>query len=281
MTKGNRTDALLGVLASIFTLIVAGYLLLPLIIVAIISLDQRTFIGSFPPPGLTLAWFTSFFTSGDFMAALYNSLAISSIAMTAAVLIGILTSYLLVRYPFRGRDIASTIFLSPLVVPGVVSGFGLLGFFAIVGPDVTFERLLLGNLILTFPYAVRTVSATLIGFDISIEEASRTLGASRLTSFTDVTLPMIKTGLIAAAVFAFAMSLNDVSISVFLVSPQTVTLSVILFNSLRYGYTPIIAAASVVLMGFTAAVIVLIEFLLGLDKFAGIGGIGRGGGGMA
>jgi putative spermidine/putrescine transport system permease protein len=269
---GNRSERLLGTLGSIFTLAIALYLLTPLIIVTIISFDSRTLIGTLPPPSLTLRWYVDFFANPSFTSALANSLAISGIATVGAVLTGITTAYLLVRYSFRGRELLNTVFLSPLIVPGVATGFAFLGYFSIIGPDIAFERLLIANLLLAFPYTVRTITATLVGFDSSIEEAGMTLGASRLSAFVEITLPTIKTGLIAAAVFAFAMTLNDVSINVFLVSPQTTTFSVALFSAIKYGYTPSIAAASVILIGFAFVVIVAIELLLGLDKFTGIGG---------
>jgi putative spermidine/putrescine transport system permease protein len=188
-----------------------------------------------------------------------------------STVVGIFASYGLVRYKFRGKETLNSFFLSPLIVPAVVTGFSLLGLFSLLGVRISLERLLIAHVIITAPYTIRTISATLIGFDRSLEEAAMSLGANRVRTFLDVTIPMIKFGVVAGAVFAFAMSLDDVSVSIFLADAFSSTLSVNLFAYMRSTFEPTVAAASVLLMGFTFGFILLIERAMGLDKFVGIG----------
>lgn len=246
------------------------FLYLPIITTVLISFDSRTYLAYLPPPSLSLRWYSSFLGNSFMIDGLKNSIVLGAMSTLFSTVIGILASFGMVRFTFKGKNILGSFFLSPLTVPGIVVGFALLNFMALAGIRVAFYRLLVAHIIITVPYAIRTITATLIGFDVSLEEAAMNLGARPIRTFLDVTLPLIKPGVIAGAVFAFAMSLDDVAVSVFLVDAYTSTLPVTLFAYMKAQFNPTTAAASVMLMGFTFLVILVIEKTLGLDNFVGI-----------
>ena len=117
---------------------------------------------------------------------------------------------------FPGKAALEALFLSPLVVPAVVIGFALLLFFALLGVFDGFTRLLGGHIIITLPYTVRTTLAGLVGIRKTLTEAAMSLGANERRAFWDVTFPLARTGMVAGAVFAFAFSMDDVAVSLFL-----------------------------------------------------------------
>ncbi len=120
---------------------------------------------------------------------------------------------------------------------------------------------------MTIAYVVRTVLGALVGFDSSIEEAARDLGASPWTTFWKVTFPIIRPSIIVAGLFAFITSLDETSVSVFLSGGKTITLPVRIFSQLEYGLTPTITAISSLLIIFAIIILILIDRLIGLNKF--------------
>lgn len=271
MSRSSITDRLGKVLVLVALSFTIFFVFLPIVTTFLIAFDSRAYLAYLPPPSLSLRWFESFLANPLFMRSLSISLLIGGVATFVSTIAGILTSYAMVRYDFSGKDALNSLFLSPLVVPGVVTGFSLLGFFSFLGYHTSFAKLLIGHIIITLPYTIRTISATMLGFDITLEEASMNLGANQIRTFLNVTLHSIKPGIIAGAVFAFAMSLDDVAVSVFLVDAYTSNLPVTLFAYMKAQFDPTVAAASVLLMGFTFGIIVVIEKVMGIDQFVGIG----------
>jgi putative spermidine/putrescine transport system permease protein len=175
------------------------------------------------------------------------------------------------QYEFKGKDVISSLFLSPLMVPAVVVGFGLLIFFALMGIFDGFTRLLAGHIIITMPYAIRATLAGLTGIRPSLREAALTLGANERQAFWDITFPLAKTGIIAGCVFAFATSLDDVAVGLFLYDPDSYTLPIALISYMRASFDFTIAAAAVFLAGVTLVLIVVLDRVVGLDKIIGQG----------
>ena len=264
------TDRLGRVAVSVVLAFTFLFLVLPLAATLMISFDPRAYLAYLPLPGFSLRWYQSFLESPRFMDGLRISLLIGGIAAMTSTIVAIFASYSMVRYDFKGKETLNTIFLSPMIDPEVVTGFALLGFLTILGLRASFVKLLIGHIIIVLPYAIRTVSATLVGFDRSLEEAALNLRATPVQTFLKVTLPLIKPGVIAAVVFAFATSLDDVAVSIFLVDPFTTTLPVALFAYMKAKFDPTVAAASILLTGFTFGFILALEKTLGLDRFAGI-----------
>jgi putative spermidine/putrescine transport system permease protein len=163
------------------------------------------------------------------------------------------------------------LFLSPLVVPPVVIGFSLLLTLSRAGIIDGFARLLCGHVIITVPYTIRATLASLVGRDPRLTEAALVLGATERQAFWNVTVPLIRTGIVTGAIFAFAVSLDDVAVSTFLTDPTTYTLPVALVSAMRASFDLTIAAAAVMLMAVTALLIFVLDRAVGFNRLIGQG----------
>ena len=255
-------------------LITVVFLFAPIIVSILMSFDARSYLGRFPPTEFSFQWYARFFSDTYYLTGLRTSLVIAVIAATVSTCAGVCAAIVLDRYDFPGKQALETVFLSPLVIPAVVIGFALLLFFALIGVFQGYPRLLAGHIIITFPYTVRTTLAGLTGIRRTLTEAAMTLGANERQAFWDVTFPLARTGMVAGAVFAFAFSMDDVAVSLFLTSPTTYTLPVAMVSMMRTNFDLTIAAASVVLMLFTIGLIFVLDWIVGLERLIG-GGIYR------
>jgi putative spermidine/putrescine transport system permease protein len=131
-------------------------------------------------------------------------------------------------------------------------------------------NLIIGHTIITIPYVIRTVAAVLYRFNRSLEEAAMNLGANPLKTFFKITLPLIKTGVIAGALFAFIMSFDNFAVSIFLTGPTTETLPIVIFMHLRYETDPTLAAVCTLLIIGITALVFLLERFMSLEQFVGI-----------
>jgi putative spermidine/putrescine transport system permease protein len=157
--------------------------------------------------------------------------------------------------------------MAPIVLPGIVLGIALLIFLNRTPLAQSFGGLFAAHLVVALPYVVRTVAATLEGFDRIVEEAAASLGAPPLAAFWTVTLPLIKPGVIAGATFAFITSFDELVVSLFLTGPRLSTLPVQIYNYIEFASDPTIAAISVLLIVFTTAVVLLVERVVGFTRF--------------
>lgn len=263
----ERTADLAITLSVVVTL---AFLLIPILVTALMSLDSRPFMGYFPPPGLTTKWLVSFFKQREYLQGVKTTLIVGGAAAALSTIAGVLAAMALGRYEFKGRTFITNLVMAPLTVPAVVIGYGMLGFFALVGGVSTLERLILAHVVITLPYTVRVIMATMSGIDRSLEEAATGLGANPFMTIVRVILPLIRPAVVSAAVMAFAVSIADVPVSVFLTDPVTTTLSIVLFSQLITTITPAIAAASVYLMAVTGLAVYVIDKLFGLERFLGL-----------
>ena len=246
-------------------------LLLPLVITVSMSFDARDYLGTFPPSALSLRWYAKFFSDAYLIKGLETSLQLATLTALAATALGLSAAVALDRLPARQGQLLMSLFLSPLIVPGVVIGFALLIFYARAGLESPFLRLLGGHVLITFPYAIRTVFAALGGIRPSFVEVAQSLGASPTRAFWTVTFPLARTGIAAGAIFAFVFSLDDVAVSIFLSDPDRYTLPVALVSMLHANFDLTIAAVAVLIMGSTIALMLLLDWLAGLDRVVGAG----------
>jgi putative spermidine/putrescine transport system permease protein len=130
-----------------------------------------------------------------------------------------------------------------------------------------FGGLLIAHVVVAFPYVIRTVSASLVGFDRALEEAGASLGAAPLTVFRTITLPLLKPGIMAGAIFAYVTSFDELVMTLFLAGPRLTTLPVQIFNYLEYTSDPTIAAISVVLVAITTGAVLITERIVGFSQF--------------
>ncbi|NYT31323.1 ABC transporter permease [Rhizobium sp. WYCCWR 11128] len=248
-----------------------AFLAIPLVITCLMAFDARTYLGPMPPPALSLHWFERLVSQADILASLRTSLILAVLTTVLSVTIGTAAAVGLARGNFPGKAALTSAFLSPLIVPPVVIGFGLLLFLSKAGITNGMARLLLGHVIITLPYCIRTSLASLLGSDQRLTEAAMVLGATERQAFWTITLPLMRTGVVTGAIFAFAISMDDVSISLFLSDPSATTLPVTLVSNMRAAFDLTIAAAAVVLIAVTALLIVVLDRVVGFDTVVGQG----------
>jgi putative spermidine/putrescine transport system permease protein len=245
------------------------FLFVPLLFIVAMSLDSRDYLGQFPPPSISLQWYEKFFGDSTFMEGFKTSLLLALSTALISTGLGTAAAVFLDRHRFAGRDALTALFLSPIIVPTVVMGFGLLLFISTLGVYKGFLRLLAGHVIVTLPYVIRTTLAGLAGVRRSLVDAALSLGATDRQAFWDVVFPLAKAGIFAGFVFAFSLFFDEVTLSVFLVDAYSFTLPVALLASMRDNFNLTIAAASVVLMGITVAVLLLLDRVVGIDTVIG------------
>jgi putative spermidine/putrescine transport system permease protein len=242
------------------------YLLAPILIVIPVSFSSATYL-VFPPRGFSLRWYANFFSLQELTDALILSARLAASVALASTTIGTMAAFALVRHRMVGRELLRTLFLSPMVMPGVVLGIGMLIFFSRIRLIHTFWGLFFAHLVVTLPYVIRTVSATLQGFPRAVEEAAASLGGTPLTVFWTVTLPIVKPGVMAGAIFAFIISFDELVISIFLTGPLLSTLPVQIYNYIEFTSDPTLAAISVILILLTVAAVSLVERFVGFTHF--------------
>ena len=170
------------------------------------------------------------------------------------------------RYDFRGRAALNALFLSPLMIPHLVLGVALLRLFALIGGTGSLLWLTAGHIIVVTPYVLRLVLAALSGLDRSAEQAAVTLGASSWIVFRRITVPMILPGITGGWLLAFINSFDELTMSIFITSPATVTLPVRMYMYATESIDPMMAAVSALMIAVTAAAMLLLDRIFGLDK---------------
>jgi putative spermidine/putrescine transport system permease protein len=257
--KGNK-------LLNIFVTLVYIFLCAPLLIIVITAFDSSN-VMSFPPKGFSMKWFINVFSSDTFMTTLGISIKVAVLATIIALIIGIPAAYALSRKNYKGKSVVQNIFLSPIIVPGVVLGFAFFRFLVIKLQLEVFTSLLIGHVIIVIPYIIRVIGSSLENLDFSIEEAAESLGATKLKSFFIVVMPNITSGVIAAFMLSFINSFNNVPVSLFLTGPGVSTLPISMMSYVEYNYDPTISALSVILMVLTVFIMFIVEKTLGLSNF--------------
>lgn len=241
------------------------FLLAPIVIVLLISFDTQSTM-AFPPQGFSTEWYERLSHNTSFITGFKVSLLVGVGVAALAVFIGVPVSIALTRHDFPGRDALSGFFLSPLLVPAIVLGLALLLVLKPLRVTGTYQGLIIAHLSVTVPYVVRTTSLSFLTLDRACEEAARTLGASSVTTFRRVTLPLVLPGVLAGFVIAFLISFDEAVISLFVVGGEVTTLPVAIFHYVETRTDPQIAALSVVLIAISLALVVILERVMGLRK---------------
>ena len=198
------------------------FLIGPLVIVCGLSLSKANLI-KFPPQELSLRWFADVWKLDGFVAAVALSLKLAALTTVGTSVLGVMGSLALVRYRFSGRNILLGVFLSPLVLPAIVIGIALLQYFRTIDLLSTFSTLLIAHIAVTLPFMVRTMTASLEVMDENLFDAAKMMGADALQTFIYVTMPSVRSGFIAGALFTFILSFDNYTVSLFLTDPQTET----------------------------------------------------------
>jgi len=238
-------------LLGVFLGLVLAYMLAPILFVVVFAFSNTSY-AIFPPPGYSVRWFVKLFQQEPLLRAAINSFLVAVAATVGSLALGTTAAMALVRYRFAGREVLRTLFLAPLIVPRIAFGVAMLIYAVVLRRFGGLDSLILAHLMITLPFAISILSASLVAADRSLEEAAADLGATPLVTFWKVTLPQIRTGLAVSAFFAFIISWDQVETSLFLVKTENMTLPVAMFYYLQRQQDPVIAALSVFLIGIAA-----------------------------
>ncbi len=227
------------------------FLALPIVIVALLSFSSASYL-TFPPPAFGIRWYQAYLGSREWLASTWLSLAIAGSVVVLATILGTLAALGLARLPRTLRAIVAALILSPLIVPGIVAAIGIYYAFSryhLVGTPI---GLILAHTCLAVPFVVTSVSASLAGFDRRLEQAALSLGATPWGTFRQVTLPLIRSGVLVGALFAFITSFDELIVALFLSGSGAVTLPRRMWDDLRFAIDPTIAAVSTLTILLTA-----------------------------
>jgi putative spermidine/putrescine transport system permease protein len=269
------TDAMARLERAAVSLLVAmGVALIgvPLVLTIYLSVFNEKLI-LFPPRGYTFAWYGAI--AGNFGAPIWTSIQLGTAAMLGSLLLGVPAGIGLSRLRFRGKGAVSTLLLAPITVPGIALGLAV--FILLVGIDENMGSsltgsmvgLVLGHVMITTPWVVRLCLASLVAHDGAAEEAAASLGANPLAVIWRVTLPAMRPGIIAGALFAFVISFENLELALFLTSPGVTTLPMAVLQYLEYHVDPLVAAVAVVQVAGVGVLLVV------LDRFVRLGQVVR------
>jgi len=254
-----------GPLELVFHTLFILFLLAPLAAVVAVSFTGKGYL-SLPTDGLSLRWFKAILDYPGFIDAFWMSLYLALASATLAVAVAIPAAIAIGRFRFPGRDAVTAVFMSPLMIPAIVLGVSFLRFFSEVGLSGTFAGIALAHVIMVMPYALRLVLASVTGLPRDAEQAAETLGASNWTVFRRVTLPLILPGIAGGWLLAFITSFDEVTMTIFVASPETMTLPVRMYHHIAQTIDPLIASISTVLIAMTVVLMLVLDRLYGLDR---------------
>ena len=241
-------------LATVVGLIIL-FLVLPIVVVMVVSFSSATYL-TFPPPAFGMRWYTAYFTSDDWLRPTWLSLWVAACVVVLATLLGTLAAVGIGRaaqihhtgdtgrLPGALRVLASALIMSPLIVPVIVAAIGIYYAFSRYGLVGTPVGLILAHTCLAVPFVFISVSASLAGIDPRLEQAALSLGATPSGTFFQITLPLIRPGVLAGALFAFVTSFDELVVALFISGSGAVTLPRRMWDDVLYQIEPTIAAVS-------------------------------------
>jgi putative spermidine/putrescine transport system permease protein len=256
----TRTERAARVLLAIFAILVFIFLIAPILAILPLSFNDSTFL-VYPMRGFTLHWYADVFASEKWRLAVQNSFLIGIPAASIATVLGTLAAIGLSLADFRGKAIVTALLLSPLVVPIIIVAVGLYFFFAPLGLTQTYAGLIMAHAALGAPFVVVTVSSALASFDRNLARAAASLGAPPVTVFRKVMLPLVRPGVISGALFAFAVSFDEVVTILLLAAPQQRTIPREMFDGMRDSLNPSITAVAAMLVTLAILLLLVVEWL--------------------
>jgi putative spermidine/putrescine transport system permease protein len=240
------------------------FLLLPIFVTVVASFTEASY-PTFPQKGFSLQWYAQILERPEFITAFINSIKFACLASFFSILLGTLSSIAIAKHDFWGKTFLVSLFTAPLTVPQIVLGVALLIYFMPMSMAGTSIGYVIAHIIICVPYTIRFVLAGLSGYDYTIEQAATILGANPFVVFWKITLPLIRPAILSGALFSFLISFDNVTLSIFMVSPEVRTLPIELFSSMQDSYDPLVASVS------SIVVFIAVFFILVLEKIYGVG----------
>ena len=241
--------------SSIYLAVVMVLMYLPILFVIIYSFNESRITSVWD--GFSLKWYQELFKDRAIGRALVNSLVLATLSSCAAAVIGTMGAIGVTRSKAFGRGFMEYVATLPIMIPEIILGMVFLAFFSLLGMPFGLTTLVIGHTAFCIPYVFMQVKARLIGMDKSYEEAARDLGAGQVRVFFDITFPLILPAIISGMLLSFAMSMDDVIISVFVTGVRTNTLPILIYTQLKTSITPEINALCTLMFAVTLVLVVL------------------------
>jgi putative spermidine/putrescine transport system permease protein len=226
------------------------FLAVPIVVVIVVSFSSATYL-TFPPPAFGMRWYAAYFTNDDWLRSTWLSFWVAGCVVVLATFLGTLAAVGIGRLPGALRVLASGLIVSPLIVPAIVAAIGIYYAFARYGLVGTPVGLVIAHTSLAVPFVFISVSASLAGIDPRLQQAALSLGATPRGTFFQITLPLIRPGVLAGALFAFVTSFDELIVALFVSGSGAVTLPRRMWDDVLYQIEPTIAAVSTLTIALT------------------------------
>jgi spermidine/putrescine transport system permease protein len=247
-------------LIKLYTLLVYIWMFTPIVAVVILAFNPQQF-GSFPMEGFSFKWFVKLSHNSTILDAFKNSMVLGTLTAVFSTAVGVPAAMAFIRYEFRGKELINTLLIAPIMIPEVVLGVALLLFIRWLQQPKSFAMLVVGHVVLTLPYVLLIVQARLVGIKREYEEAALSLGASPFQTFWEITFPLLAPAIFAGMLFAFTISFDDVTATLFWATAQNQTVPVKIFGMLRNSISPEINALGTVMIALTVSTPLLAGYL--------------------
>lgn len=248
----------------LWTALVFGFLYLPILVLVVYSFNSSRL--NIVWDSFTLDWYARLLDNGPIIRAAKNSLVIAGISTVLAVVLGTAGAWLLHRYHYRLARSIQTLVAIPMVMPEILMGISLLILFATIGFNLGFTTVVIGHVTFCFPFVLVAVQARLQGMDPALEEAALDLGATPLKSFWFVILPCLRPAIVAGALMAFTLSMDELIVTFFTRSAASTTLPIQVYGMARVGLNPMLNALSAVFILATVAFVLFSAYLKKLAR---------------
>jgi spermidine/putrescine transport system permease protein len=251
--RGDQDGKWAWRLTGAITLCVYIFLFAPILATIVLSFNASMF-GGFPLTGFSLQWYAKLLTNEQVMTAFKTSLWIALVTAAVTTLLGVAVALALVRFQFRGKQAFGTLVILPALVPETILGVGLLVLIKAANQPRTIWLLLLGHILLALPYVVLIVQARMVGISRTYEEAALSLGAPRLSSFREITLPLLIPAVVAGVLLAFTISFDNTSASLFWRPAGVETMPTQILSMLKISISPEVNALGTVMILVTVGI---------------------------
>lgn len=248
----------------IYAWLMVVFLVLPQAVVFLVSFNP-THRMDIPTATWSLRWYEALAADTEFRNSFFVSFLMAPLVAVCAVIVGGVAAYAIVRFVERPR-LVEALFVAPILLPITALSVAMFLFFHFLGLTNTITAVVISHVVIAVPYAFRTLSTSIRGVNTFLEEAAMSLGASRLTAIRRITLPAIRPGIAAAALFALIVSLDEITVTLFVGGRQIKTVPIQIFDQTEYGLSPLVAAASSILIVFSTVAILILAKTIGLNK---------------
>ncbi|MDW3221525.1 MAG: ABC transporter permease [Paracoccaceae bacterium] len=261
----TQTDRITICIAWIIGFACVIFLMLPIVITVLTSFTSSA-VYTLPPPEWSLRWYQSLERRSGLWESVQLSLNLALVSTAVSIILGTLAAIAVTRGEFRGKEAIATFTVSPLMMPGLVLGVALLQFFREIGLRDAYWSLLLGHIVITLPFVMRTLLASMSAFDFALIDAARTLGMSYPRAIFSVLIPNLAPAYLTGGLFAFLASMDNYPISIFLTDARNKTLPIKMLQYLEEQPDPSLAAISTGLILLAIVVLVVASRTVGLNR---------------